>query len=84
MIKTHELKTHSLAFKAIKAGTKVHEVRCADRDYAPGDTVILREWNEDTEYTGDSVTKEIGYVTYPGQWGLPAGVCVFSLLPRQT
>jgi len=42
---THELKIHPAPFAAILAGTKTHEIRStADRTFAVGDVLHLREW----------------------------------------
>lgn len=87
-MRTHELKTWPAAFAAVKAGTKRHEIRANDRDYAEGDVVVLREWDPTPfnfspyGYTSaPSLRFIIGTVTPGGQWGLPPGLCVFTLLP---
>lgn len=79
----HELKCWPEAFANVIAGVKRHEVRVFDRPYKPGDQVTLREWIPDgTGYTGRTSAWVIGHVTYPGEWGLPHNVGVFSLLPQ--
>jgi hypothetical protein len=40
----HDLKIHPGPFAAVYAGTKTHEIRKADRPYAVGDVLHLREW----------------------------------------
>lgn len=59
---THELKTWSEYFFAVATGMKTFEVRKADRDFRFGDTLILKEYNPDTGYTGDECTKTITYI----------------------
>lgn len=42
---THDLKTHPPHFAAVRDGTKRAELRKADRPFAVGDTLLLREWD---------------------------------------
>jgi hypothetical protein len=79
----HELKTWPGPFAAAKSGQKRHEVRVDDRTYAAGDTVRLREFNPTSgTYSGNALEFTIGHVTRGGEWGIPPGLCVFSLLER--
>lgn len=78
---THYLKCHPIPFEQVVSGTKRHEVRKADRDYKEGNRVVLREWDPHEEsYSGEVTEFRIGHVTAPGTWGLPADLCVFTLL----
>lgn len=78
---THELKCWPQEFDLSAAGLKPFEIRKNDRDYSVGDTVTLRRWNPSTgEYTGQCLDARIGVVIGGPVWGLPIGVCVFSLL----
>lgn len=43
-MKRHELKTWPESFEAIVRGEKRHEVRKADREFAVGDELVLREF----------------------------------------
>ena len=88
----HDLKCWPSAFAAVASGQKRHEVRVNDRDYMPGDTVTLREWDPTTTnhvtrgYTTRALDFVIGHVTEAGTWGLPSQprICVFTLLPPTT
>lgn len=60
----HELKTWQKYFEAVADGSKRFEVRSvADRTFAVGDLLILREWDPSLEvYSGRSVRVEVTYV----------------------
>jgi ASC-1-like (ASCH) protein len=61
----HTLKIVPEYFAAVRDGRKTFEVRRDDRGYAPGDTLILREYEpESDEYSGRELTARISYV-YP-------------------
>jgi hypothetical protein len=50
-------------FNDIKSGAKTFEVRLADFDCGPGDTLHLREWDPVKKaYTGRGVKKTVTYV----------------------
>lgn len=50
-------------FQAILDGNKNYELRLADFNCSPGDTMLLKEWDPKTkEYTGRSVEKLVKYV----------------------
>ena len=53
--KHHYLKTWPEYFQAMKDGTKTFEMRKNDRKYTVGDTLILQEFNPETELYTDSV-----------------------------
>lgn len=46
----HELKIDEVYLRAKLAGDKLFEIRCNDRGFQKGDTVIYSEWL-DNEYT---------------------------------
>jgi hypothetical protein len=84
---SHDLKTWPEAFAALLAGTKTYEIRKADRPFAVGDTLRLREWiptGNFRGYTGREVSRVVTYMTPPGEWGLPADLCVMSLAAPTT
>ena len=77
----HDLKCWPEPFKEAIEGRKRYEVRKFDRDFKTGDTVTLHEFDPVSgNYSGRSAGWVIGYVTKPGEWLLPEGVCVFSLM----
>ena len=50
-------------FDKLASGEKTFELRLADWECNPGDILVLREWNPDTnEYTGRQLEKEVTYV----------------------
>lgn len=91
----HELKTWPEPFARIDAGVKTYEVRRSDRDFQVGDTLCLREWDPrpgpsrlvgrqrqegvPRGYTGNELYVRVVHITMPGQWGLPADVCVMGI-----
>ena len=83
---THELKTHPVPFQRVDEGLKTYEVRKADRDFQVGDILHLREWDPDRMvrhrscYTGNGLYVRVVYITMPGQWGLPADLCVMGIV----
>ncbi|MDO8621610.1 MAG: DUF3850 domain-containing protein [bacterium] len=59
----HEKKIQPPSFQAILDGRKTWELRLADWECAPGDVLVLREWDpERKEYTGRILEKEVTYV----------------------
>ncbi|HEX2900014.1 MAG TPA: ASCH/PUA domain-containing protein [Bacteroidia bacterium] len=84
-MKTHELKTWPSYFEAIINGTKTFEVRRNDRDFAPGDTLLLKEFDPGREAqgffgtTGREITCGVGAVLHGGQFGIESGYCVMSI-----
>lgn len=56
-------KCYPTYFKQVAAGNKTFEYRLADWEAHVGDSLILEEWDPETKnYTGQAVTKTIGYV----------------------
>lgn len=82
----HELKTWPAPFEAVVAGRKPYEIRRADRPFAVGDDLHLREWRPAEgggggHYTGREVVVTVTYITRAGEWGLPADRCVMGFAP---
>ncbi|MBI2798225.1 DUF3850 domain-containing protein [Candidatus Saccharibacteria bacterium] len=50
-------------FELVKSGKKMYDFRLADFDINPGDTLILKEWDETKKtFTGREVKKQVSYV----------------------
>jgi len=66
-MKIHELKILSNFFGPIKDGNKLFEIRKNDRNFEPGDVLLLREittLNEDKQvYTGQMKAVKVTYIT---------------------
>lgn len=77
----HELKCYPDYFMEVWEGRKTFELRLNDRDFQQGDLIWLRAWNPSTQtYTGKELTRRAGYIMYGGVFGLPADMCIISLL----
>lgn len=61
MAKIHDLKILTQHFVDVKSGRKKAELRKDDRDFAVGDMLILREW-ENGQYTGRRLTATITHI----------------------
>lgn len=79
--KCHRLKSWPICFKAVREGIKPFEVRVDDRNFQPGDFVVLEEWDSDqSRYTGRSIRREITFVLTHGNFdAVPDGWCVLGL-----
>lgn len=76
----HPLKCWPGFFQDVLAGTKPFEVRREDdKHFQIGDTLILREWDPETnEYTGRELEKRVTYVLR--DWGgIRTGFAVLGL-----
>jgi hypothetical protein len=50
-------------FEKVLSGEKTFELRLADWQCSPGDTLVLREWDPETkQFSGRVIEKKIGYV----------------------
>lgn len=60
---TIEKKAWPELFKAVLDGRKTFDVRLADFNCQPGDTLVLKEWDPRTkEYTGRTAEKRVTFV----------------------
>lgn len=65
----HELKTLPEPFGAVRKGLKTAELRYDDRDFMPGDTLILKEWKPGKKkFTGRTYRCQITHITRLHQW----------------
>ncbi len=77
---THDLKTWTAVFDSLLTRAKSFEVRRDDRDFAVGDLLLLREWDNDAgEYTGRSMRALVTYLLPGGQFGIEAGYVCMSI-----
>jgi ParB family transcriptional regulator, chromosome partitioning protein len=58
----HELKTLRLFFGDVRSGRKPFELRYNDRNYSLGDTLRLREIDDEGEYTGREEWRDVTYL----------------------
>jgi hypothetical protein len=77
---THDLKCWTISFQALRNRTKKFEFRKNDRDYNVGDILHQREWNPDTDYTGEIDDYVVTWILKEG-FGLPEGYCIMSTDP---
>lgn len=83
--RTHELKAWPSFYDAVAAGDKTFEVRHNDRDFAVGDTLILRRWCPHKRYWTDDaagkypqMTVVVTYVMPGGRFGIDPNFCVLG------
>lgn len=67
---THHLKCWPESFKATCEGKKSFEIRLYDRDFRPGDMIVLHEWmpgkaRESAGYTGRTLMGSVTYIATP-------------------
>ncbi len=84
----HELKTDPAVFDAVARGVKTHEIRLNDRNFAVGDTLLLRETlhagadmrllpkSYPLTYTGRTELRTISHIQTG--YGLADGWCILS------
>jgi len=59
----HELKIRQTPLADLLSGLKTGEIRdCSDREFAVGDTVLLREIDDGRDYTGTVARRTITHV----------------------
>jgi hypothetical protein len=84
----HELRLEKSLFVRVKSGVKNFLIKSNDRNFQFGDTVLIKEWDDDSinptsstqkGYTGQELEFNVGFVEVLGS----SQVC-FSLLPTKT
>ncbi len=77
-MKSHIIKCWPQHFVPLITRQKTFEIRVNDRDYQVGDTLIIKEFDPDTQKeTGKWVARTIIYMVQ-GIFGLPENVCVLG------
>lgn len=77
----HHLKCHTEPFHKTLIGKKRAEFRKNDRDFKEGDTLVLHEYDPDSgAETGKCLGVIVEDVTPGGQYGIPEGYCVMSIV----
>lgn len=78
----HDVKCWPPYFDAVLSGEKPFEVRKADRDYRPGDTMRLREYLPERDFfTGRHVLRRIAFRLDGGAFGVEPGFVVLGIVP---
>lgn len=88
----HRLKIWPEYLTAIENGTKTFEVRVNDRNFMEGDTLVLCEYDIDTDtFTGKEIVRTVGWAGtcfidtgLPTSWAPPKAHAIMSLLPEAT
>lgn len=76
---TYDLQIQADEFEQVLARNKTFEVAKHSQDYQKGDTIILRELNEENhELTGRFVTRYVSYIS-TGQDGIQDGYIILGL-----
>ena len=77
----HTLKTLPEYFRAIWFRNKLFECRIDDRNFAVGDTLILKEFypNSRKKFSGRQIKATISYKLTGEEFGIKEGFCVLSL-----
>lgn len=78
---THDLKLHKRWFYDVANGIKTFEIRKDDRDYKVGDSLILREWDENIGYSSFAVLADVTYIIRREDFsaGINEGYCVMGI-----
>lgn len=80
----HDLKTWPEHFRDVRAGIKTAELRLNDRNYQPGDVLVLREYDPRAdEYTGEVESRTVTHVLAGEQW-LQLGMVMLSMSEGST
>ncbi len=73
----HELKTNPVPYGFLLTKEKTAEFRKMDRDFKIGDTLILKEYNPFTAYTGRYLLRKITHIQIG--YGIPEGYAMLSI-----
>ena len=78
---THELKTRPNFFEAVVSGKKTFEIRRNDRNFKVGDRILLKEYSNETGYTGKSAVFDITYIMTDKEY-VKKGFAVLGIKPH--
>lgn len=83
---THELKTWSEYFNAIRGGQKTFEIRNDDRGFKVGDLLVLKEYDPQSDaFTGQVEHRIVTYcLRCNGQFGLADGHVIMAIVKPQS
>jgi len=80
--RVHRLKTIAPYFTDVVVGRKTFEVRQNDRDFLPGDILLLEEYVPKGErYTGSFAVRRVTYILHGPAFGIAAGYVVMGIEP---
>lgn len=75
----HVLKIWPEHFRDVRVGIKTAELRLNDRNFQPGDVLVLREYDPQTgEYTGEVEIRTVTHVLADERW-LQTGMVMLSM-----
>jgi hypothetical protein len=77
----HELKAWPERFEKILANKHMAELRINDREYAPGDEILMKEWTHDNRYTAREVLVRVEAVNKP-PWP-PANPVIQEIIEKE-
>lgn len=76
----HRLKIWPGMFEAVLSGRKTAEFRTNERGFIASDSIVLEEWNPETEsYTGRTQEVAVTHVVNGPDFGIPTGYCMLSI-----
>lgn len=77
---THELKIRPQFFDKVISGEKTFEIRKNDRNFKVGDRIILKEYDNETGFTGRNAVFDITYVMTDTEF-VKKGFAVLGIKP---
>lgn len=80
MRKTHTLKIWPEYYKFVEGGQMNFQLRENDRDFQPGDILVLQEWDpKNKSYSRKEIKYDITYILTGGNFGLPHNFCILGI-----
>lgn len=77
----HHLKIAPCYYREVAAGRKSFELRKNDRNFKPGDSLILQEYSGALKrYTGREISCDVPYVLHGGGLGLDKDYCILAIV----